>query len=67
MKPDALQKLVRRMHAWGRWCAVVFAKAGGGHLKLVILAAALFAWAYVAESRLIIGLESSQEIFKRIP
>ena len=62
-----LLSLVRGIHSWGRWCLVYFGKAGGGRLKLFILAAVLFAWAYVAESRLIIGLESSQGVFERIP
>lgn len=67
MKPKILSSLVRRIHSWGGWCLVYLGKAGGGRLKLLILAAALFAWAYVAESRLILGLESSQQIFERIP
>lgn len=67
MKLDILQNLLRCVHSWGKSCLVFFAKTGGGHLKLLFLAAALFAWAYVAESRLIIGLESSQEVFERIP
>lgn len=67
MKPDILRNLVGYIHSRGKSCLLIFARAGGRHLKLLILAAALFAWAYVAESRLIIGLESSQEIFERIP
>lgn len=67
MKPDSLKESVRRVHSFAKSCLVIVEKVGGGHLKLLILAAALFAWAYVAESRLIIGLESSQEVFERIP
>lgn len=61
MKPDILRGLVRSIRVLAR------TSGGGGRLKLVILAAALFAWAYVAESRLIIGLEESQESFVRFP
>jgi hypothetical protein len=67
MKSGILQHLARCVRCWAKSCRVFFAKTGGEYLKLLVLAAALFAWAYVAESKLIIGLESSQSVFERIP
>jgi hypothetical protein len=60
MKSDILRNLARFIRAWAR-------ASSAGYLKLVILAAILFAWAYVAEFRLIIGLESSQGSIVRFP
>jgi hypothetical protein len=58
-----LKKLVRSIHSE----ASRRAAASNGCVKLTILAAALFAWTYIAEYKLLIGLESSQVFFERMP
>ena len=40
---------------------------GGTHFKLALFAAALFALAFAAETKAIIALESSQDLFEVIP
>jgi len=39
----------------------------GTHFKLALFAAALFALAFAAETRAIIALESSQDLFEAVP
>jgi hypothetical protein len=44
-----------------------FKKLNGLHLGLAVFAAALFALAYVAETKAITALESSQDLFEVVP
>jgi hypothetical protein len=67
MTINAIYRLARVIRSKSKTSFAAFRKLSGAHLKLALLAAGLFALAYAAESKAIISLESSQDLFEVIP
>jgi hypothetical protein len=67
MTINSTHRLARVIRSKSKTSFAAFRKLGGTHFKLALLAAALFALAYAAESKAIISLESSQDLFEVIP
>jgi hypothetical protein len=67
MTKGVLHRLANIIRSKSKTSFAALEKRNGAHFKLALLAAALLALAYAAETKAIIALESSQDLFEVIP
>jgi hypothetical protein len=60
------QRLVKDAHSKSKKSFAVLKKVNGAHVVLGLVAAAFFVLAYAVETKAILVLESSQDLFKVI-
>jgi hypothetical protein len=61
---SAIDLLAKFVHATGKRSSAVFKKATGTRFRLGLIAIVLFALAYVVETKAVLTLESSQDLFE---
>jgi hypothetical protein len=66
MTNSAMRRLARIIRSTGKKSFAVLNKAVGPHFELGLLALAFFALAYVVETKAVLVLESSQDLFETI-
>jgi hypothetical protein len=64
---DLMHRLARAVRCIGSRSLALLKKLGGPHVRLGLLAAALFALAFAAETKAILALQSSQDLFDVVP
>mgnify|MGYP001255535960 CR=1 FL=1 len=67
MTKGVLHHLANILRSKSKTSFAALEKLNGTRFKLALFAAALFALAYAAETKAIIALESSQDLFEVIP
>jgi len=66
MTNHPMRRLARVIRSTSEKSFAVFSKVTGAHFKLGLLAAALFVLAYAVETKAILVLEPSQDLFETI-
>jgi hypothetical protein len=64
MTNNLMYRLARVVRSKSKKTFAVLKKIGGAHFKLGLVAAALFALAYAVETKAVLNLESSQDLFE---
>jgi hypothetical protein len=64
---DLMHRLAKAVRCKGSRSLALLRKLNGPHVRLGLLAAALFALAFAAETKAILALQSSQGLFEIIP
>jgi ABC-type Fe3+ transport system permease subunit len=64
---DLMHRLAKAVRSKGRRSFALLRKLNGPHVRLGLFAAALFALAFAAETKAILALQSSQDLFDVIP
>jgi hypothetical protein len=64
---DLMHRLAKAVRCKGRRSLALLRKLGGPHVRLGLFAAALFALAFAAETKAILALQSSQDLFDVMP
>ena len=60
-------RLAKIGRSTGKWSLAVLKILNGDNFKMGLIVAALFALAFTVETRAILALESSQDVFKVLP
>jgi hypothetical protein len=66
MTTGVMQRLAKVVRSKSKITLAVFKKVNGAHVKLGIVAVAFFVLAYVVETKAILALQSSQDLFEII-
>jgi hypothetical protein len=66
MTNSAMRRLAEVFRSKSKRSIAVLKKVNGAHVKLGLVAAALFVLAYAVETKAILALESSQDLFEVI-
>jgi hypothetical protein len=64
---DLMHPLAKFVRSYGSRSLALLRKLNGPRVRLGLLAAALFALAFAAETKAILALQSSQDLFDVIP
>jgi hypothetical protein len=64
---DLMHRLAKAVRCKGSRSLALLRKLNGPHVRLGLLAAALFALAFAADTKAILALQSSQGLFEIIP
>jgi hypothetical protein len=64
---NLMHRLAKAVRCKGSRSLALLRKLNGPHVRLGLLAAALFALAFAAETKAILALQSSQGLFEIIP
>jgi hypothetical protein len=64
MTNNLMHRLAKAVRSKSRKSFAVLKKIGGANFKLGLVAAALFALAYAVETKAVLNLESSQDLFE---
>jgi hypothetical protein len=64
MTKRVMRRLAKALHSGSKRSFAVLKTVGGAHIKVGLVAAVLFALAYAVETKAILALESSQNLFE---